>query len=161
MFDITESLPSSDRQVQLLSSKCHSRRHKYCQCRLNEVPIGALNPPGKSKGATFYIKTDKIFDVPVDDICVIESELTRILTKPVYLRGVECGCIKLVFYILHELDYIFPLNEKQKYQLKEIGVLRVYNKHKEYYSLSKGINNGLVLFQFSHLHCTCYVCRHT
>ena len=75
---------------------------EFCQRRLSEVPIDALNPPGKSKGTTFYIKTDKTFDVPVD-IYKIQSELTRLLKKPVYLRSVEDGCIVLGFYILHKL----------------------------------------------------------
>lgn len=110
----------------------------FCQRRLREVPIDALNPPGKSKGTTFYIKTDKTFDVPVGDIYKIQSELTRLLKKPVYLKSVEDGCIVLGFYILHKLIDIFPLSKEQKNQLKEIGVARVYDEDKEYYSLSKG-----------------------
>ena len=113
----------------------------YCKRRLCEVPTEVLNPggTGEEKRTALYVKTDKIFDVPLEEICIIQSEISKILERPIHLKGMKEGCVKLIFYLLHELDEVFPLNEKQMNLLKGIGVLRVYDRHNEYFSLSKGI----------------------
>ena len=108
----------------------------YCQRRLSEVPRNKENPTQKNEGAKFCVKTDKIFDCPAKEVYEIAAELTIILGKPVYLDGVEHGCVKLLCHVFHEL---FPLNMKQVDRLKEIGVTRIYDRHHEYYSKSKGM----------------------
>ena len=113
----------------------------YCERRLCEVPYIYAAAAEKNEGKKFYVKTDKVFDVPYKEILDIESRLTNILGKPIYLRDVEDGCVKLGFYVLHELDEIFPLNGEQMKQLKEIGVSRVYDQDHEYYPILKGTNN--------------------
>ena len=123
----------------------------YCKRRLCEVPIEVLNPggsrkkeetkSGKKETKLFYVKTDEIFDVPSEKIYVIQSDISKILDKPIHLKGIKEGCVELIFYLLHELDEIFPLNEKQMNLLKGIGVSRVYDEHKEYFSLSKGMSS--------------------
>ena len=107
---------------------------QYCERRLSEVPIDAV-ATGKNESKKFYVKTDKVFDVPFKEIQDIEAELEKILSKPIYLRGVEHGCIKLCFYALHELDEIFPLSKEQMKLLKGIGVLSVYDQDHQYYSM--------------------------
>ena len=110
----------------------------YCERRLCEVPYIYAAAAEKNEGKVFYVKTDKVFDVPYKEILDIETKLSRILDKPIYLKDVEDGCVKLGFYVLHELDEIFPLNEEQMKQLEEIGVSRVYDQDHEYYSIFKG-----------------------
>ena len=107
---------------------------QYCERRLCEVPINAV-ATGKREGKEFYVKTDKVFDVPFKEILDTEAELEKILNKPIYLKDVEHGCIKLCFYVLYELDEIFPLSEVQMKQLKGIGVLSVYDQDHQYYPM--------------------------
>ena len=114
----------------------------YSERRLCEVPTDAL-AARKSEGNEFCVKTDKVFDVPCKEILDIETELSRILDKPVYLRDVEHGCVKLSFYILHELVEVFPLNKEQMKQLKGIGVLRMYDQHHQYYPPKGSHNFGI------------------
>ena len=91
-----------------------------------------------NKGAKFCVKIDKTFNVPAEEVYEIAAELAIVLGKPIYLDGVEHGCVKLLCYVLHELDEIFPLNMKQVDRLKGIGVT-IYDCHHEYYSKSKGM----------------------
>ena len=104
----------------------------YCKRRLCEVPIDMRGPSVQDE-AKIGIETDKIFDVPAEEVYELESELSELLGIPVYLRGVEPGSITLIFCTFHELNDIFPLNEKQLSQLKGIGVLKIF------YSKSKGM----------------------
>ena len=114
----------------------------YCERRLCEVPTDAV-AAGENEGKEFFVKTDKVFDVPYKEILDIETELSRILDKPVYLKDVEHGCVKLSFYVLHRLDEIFPLSKEQMKQLKEIQVLRIYDQHLEYYPVFE-IAEGII-----------------
>lgn len=116
---------------------------EYCKRRLCEVPIDIINPAEKNKGMKFCVKTDKVFNVPAGEIYELQNELSNILGKPVYLNGIEDGCVKLDFYVLHELDKIFPLNEEQMDQLGGLGVVRVYDELHEYYPTSNGMYNGM------------------
>ena len=137
--DIIDHLGTNDDKERL--AKYEASFKDYCKRRLCEVPTEVLNPggSGEEKQLTeFYVKTDKIFDVQLEEVCVIQSEISRILEKPIHLKGMKEGCVELIFYLLHELDEIFPLNEKQMNLLKGIGVSRVYDEHKEYFSVSKG-----------------------
>ena len=112
----------------------------YCKRRVCEVPTEVLSPVGSEGRQTqLCVKTDKIFDVPLEEVCIIQSEISKILGKPIHLKGIEEGCVKLIFYLHHKLD---PLNEKQKNQLEKIGVSRMYDKDKEYFSLSIGMYIG-------------------
>ena len=107
---------------------------QYCEGRLCEIPIDAV-ATGKTEEKIFYVKTDKVFTVPFKEILYTEAKLEKILNKPIYLKDVEHGCIKLCFYILHELDEIFPLKEVQMKELKGIGVLSVYDQDHQYYPM--------------------------
>ena len=109
-----------------------SRFKAYCKRRLCEVPIDTEDPSMQNK-TKIYIETDKVFDVPAEEVYELESKLKVILGVPVYLHGVKPGSITLIFYTFHDLDTIFPLNEKQIVQLKQIGVLKLFH------SKSKGI----------------------
>ena len=140
--DIIDHLGTNDDKERL--AKYEASFKDYCKRRLCEVPTEILNPggSGKKKQLTeFYVKTDKIFDVQLEEVCVIRSEISKILEKPIHLKSMKEGCVELIFYLLHELEEIFPLNEKQMNLLKGIGVLRVYDEHKEYFSLSKGMSS--------------------
>ena len=104
----------------------------YCERRLCEVPIDTKGPSMQNK-TKIYVLTDNIFDVPAKEIYKLESKLKKILRVPVYLQQeMNPGSITLIFFTFHELDEIFPLNEEQRDQLKEIGVLKIF------YSKSKG-----------------------
>ena len=111
----------------------------YGKRRFSEIPMDAVNNSDRKEGSKIYVKVDKNFDVPAGEVFNIETEISDILGKPVYLNGVENECIKLTYYILHELDEVFPLNEEQKERLRGIGVLRIYGEHNEYFTVSKGI----------------------
>ena len=129
--DIIDHLGTSDDKERLAKYEA-----SYCKHRLCEVPTEVLNPGGSGEEKQFFVKTDKIFDVQLEEVCVIQTEISRILEKPIHLKGMKEECVELIFYLLHELDEIFPLNEKQMNLLKGIGVLRVYDECKEYFSLS-------------------------
>ena len=139
--DIIDHLGTDDDKERL--AKYEASFKDYCKRRLCEVPTEVLNPggSGEKKQTELYIKTDEIFEVPLEKIYVIQSEISKILEKPIHLKGMKDGCVELIFYLLHELDEIFPLNEKQMNLLKGIGVLKVYDEHKEYFSLSKGTSS--------------------
>ena len=139
--DIIDHLGTNDDKERL--AKYEASFKDYCKRRLCEVPTEVLNPggSGEKKQTELYVKMDEIFEVPLEKIYVIQSEISKILEKPIHLKGMKEGCVELIFYLLHELDEIFPLNEKQMNLLKGIGVLRVYDEHKEYFSLSKGMSS--------------------
>ena len=69
---------------------------QYCERRLCEVPTDAL-AAGKSEGKEFYVKTDKVFNVPYKELLDIRTELSRILDKSIYLKDVEHGCVNMFF----------------------------------------------------------------
>ena len=115
----------------------------YCERRLNEVPINKRKP---SMGHKINIKTDRHFNVPAEEVYKLQYELEKILGKPIHLAAVEKGCVELIVYVLHELNEIFPLNEKQMDQLKELGVLKVYSDHEEYYSIGIDSKKVSILF---------------
>ena len=139
--DIIDHLGTNDDKERL--AKYEASFKDYCKRRLCEVPTEVLNPGGseEKKRTELYVKTDEIFEVPLEKIYVIQSEISRILEKPIHLKGMKEGCVELIFYLFHELDEIFPLNEKQMNLLKGIGVSRVYDEHKEYFSVSKGMSS--------------------
>ena len=114
----------------------------YCKHRLDEVPINKRKP---SMGHKINIKTDKTFNVPAIEVYILQNELEKILGKPVYLAAVKKGCVELIVYVLHELNEIFPLNKKQMDQLKELGVLKVYSDHEEYYSIGMTFCNTIAV----------------
>ena len=109
-----------------------SRFKDYCKRRLCEVPTDTKDSSVRNK-TKIYIDTDKVFEVAAEEVYRLESQLSEILGVPVYLRGVKPGSITLIFCTFHEIDEIFPLNEKQIDQLIEIGVLKLF------YSKSKGM----------------------
>ena len=128
-------------------TKYNSRFKVYCKRRLCEVPIETKGPSMQNK-KQIYIKTDKVFDVPADEVYELESELSEMFDIPVYLHGWEPGSITLIFYTFHELNEIFPLNEKKIDQLKGIGVLKLF------YSKSKG---SYICIDFNqNSRCMCY-----
>ena len=70
----------------------------YCERRLCEVPIDAV-ATGKSEEKQFYVKTDKVFNVPFKEIQDTEAELEKILNKPIYLEqgnvNQSCHCVHI------------------------------------------------------------------
>ena len=135
--DIIDHLGTNDDKERL--AKYEASFKEYCKRRLCEVPNEVLNPGGSGEEKELCVKTDKIFDVPLEDVCIIQSEISKILERPIYLKNMKEGCVELVFYLIHELDEIFPLSKKQMNFLESIGVLRMYDEHNEYFSLSKGM----------------------
>ena len=113
-------------------TKYESKFKVYCKRRLCEVPIDTEDPSMQNK-TKICIMTDNIFDVPAEEVYKLEPKLEKILGVPVYLRGVKPGSITFIFCTFHDVDTIFPLNEKQIDQLKRIGALKVF------YSRSKGM----------------------
>ena len=113
-------------------TKYESRLKCYCKRRLCEVPINTSSPSMQVK-TEIGIVTDKIFNVPAEEVFELEPQLSEMLGVSVYLRRWEPGSITLIFFTFHELDEIFPLNEKQIGQLKGVGVLKIF------YSKLKGM----------------------
>ena len=109
-----------------------SRLKRYCKRRLCEVPIDTNSPSMQFK-TKIGIVTDKIFNVPAEEVFELEPQLSEMLGVTVYLRRWEPGSITLIFCTFHELDDKFPLNEKQIGQLKGMGVLKIF------YSKLKGM----------------------
>ena len=125
---------SNDKKI---LTEYESRFKAYCKRRLSEVPIDTHSSmQNKTK---IYVKTDKFFDVPAEEVLELQSELSEMLGVPIYLCEWKSGCITLIFYTFHELDEIFPLKEKQIGQLKGIGVLKLF------YSKSKGMYVRIII----------------
>ena len=95
--DIIDHLGTSDDKERLAEYEASFK--DYCKRRLCEVPSEVLNP---GESGEFYVETDEIFDIQLEEVCVIQSEISRILGRPIHLKGMKEGC---VFYLLHRLNW--------------------------------------------------------
>ena len=105
----------------------------YCERRLCEVPMDSLKADIPSKTSNLHVKIDENFKIKLCRIKIIETRLSRLLDKRLYLLKVEDGCIELVFNYLGRIKLSLPLNSQEEEELSEMGVLRLYDDNYEYY----------------------------
>ena len=127
----------------------------YCRRRLCEVPADYLKTDsGSNTMKRLCVKTDKLFDVPADDVHMLEQKLSDMLGTNLCLINVKEGCVLLVFNCLAKMDDIFPLSDVQRSKLAHIGVLRIYSGCNEYYFRDTSLSHqstaaALPFMQFS------------
>ena len=106
----------------------------YCERRLCEVPEDSLKADIPSKTSSIlHVKIDETFKIKLCKMKEIETRLSCLLDKRLYLRKVEGGCIELVFNYFGRIKLTLPLNSQQEEELSEMGVLRLYDDNHEYY----------------------------
>lgn len=108
----------------------------FCQKRLCEVPIGAFSAK-KVHPEDVRIKLDAVFTIPLKNIKAVIKKLSSILNTSLHLVDVVEGCVELTFVCTHEIDVIFPLRAKQKQELSQTKVLKVYNDEEVFYERVK------------------------
>ena len=105
----------------------------YCERRLCEVPVDSLKADVPSKTSNLHVKIDEDFKIKLCKIKRIETRLSRLLDKRLYLLKVKDGCIELVFNYLGRIKLSLPLNSQEEEELSEMKVLRLYDDNHEYY----------------------------
>ena len=81
--DIIDHLGTNDDKERLAEYEASFK--DYCKRRLFEVPTEVLNPGESGEKKEFYVETDEIFNVQLEEVCVVQSEISRILEKPIHL----------------------------------------------------------------------------
>ena len=83
--DIIKHLGTNDDKERLAEYEASFK--DYCKHRLCEVPTEALNPggSGEEKRTELYVMTDKIFNVPLEKVKIVQSEISGILEMPIHL----------------------------------------------------------------------------
>ena len=74
--DIIDHLGTSDDKERL--AKYEASFKDYCKRRLCEVPTEVLNPSGSGEEKQFFVKTDKIFDVQLEEVCYTNRNIKNI-----------------------------------------------------------------------------------
>ncbi len=113
---------------------------RYCERRICDVPNGSgVNESEEENnlhiqvGKTFYAEITRI---KLENLKELGSELGILLGTSLLIIDIINGSIIISFKCLHEFNVIFPLSAKQEEELHEIGVTRIYSKHKEYFRYS-------------------------
>lgn len=107
----------------------------FCKRRLCDVNVDAFKE--RKVHPNVNIKLDAVFTIPVKDVKEIIAKLSTILHTSFCLVGVQKGCVELAYVCMHELHEIFPLSDKQKQELSQIQVLKIYNDKEVYYERMK------------------------
>ncbi len=120
-----------------------SKFKEYCNRRVCEVPDDSYSTKlSKSEEKKkLHIQIDQTFmnelkRIKMVDLKDLTDILGKILDTDLRIVKINDGSIILTFHCLHELDVLFPLSNKQKEELQEIGVRRIYSEEKEYYRSS-------------------------
>ncbi len=135
---IIESFCRHDLKPQL--DEYTSSLNEYCKRRVCEVPNGSGGKePEEEK--ILHIQVDETFNAEItrmklEDLRVLRKSLGKILGTGLLSIDIIPGSIIISFKCLHEFDVIFPLCDKQKEELREIGVKRIYSKNEEYFQHS-------------------------
>ena len=123
----------------------------YCERRLCEVPEDSLKADIPSKTSNLHVKIDDNFKIKLCKMKEIETRLSRLLDKRLYLLKVEDGCIELIFTYLGRIKLTLPLNSQQEEELSEMGVLRLYDDNHEYYHAPMQVRSPSPSSQLSQL----------
>ena len=95
----------------------------YCRRRIVEVPIDMFEKKDVDED-TLFVKLDESFiNITLQQIKVMESKLSLLLGRDLYFLKADEGCTELVFEVLCPIS---PLNESQRSQLSEMGILKLY-----------------------------------
>ena len=96
---------------------------KYCKRRVVEVPIDMFEKKDVDEN-TLFVKLDESFvDITLQQIKDMESSLSLLLGRDLYFLKADEGCTELVFEVLCPVS---PLNESQRSQLSDMGILKLY-----------------------------------
>ncbi len=107
-------------------------RH-FCQRRLCEVPRDGIGIKVRDRNR-LRVKCDNRFSYKKTrlwDIKVLSLKLAALLNTIIALRSIKKGCILLSFTTFTDIPY--PLSNHQKRELKELGILLMYNLDHEYF----------------------------
>lgn len=117
----------------------------YCKRRISEVPIDTLKSDRKVT-TRLCVKTGKNFQVPMEDIKLIQVKLSELLGTPrLILLDVNDGCIELDFDYFREENLLALRYQEHSDEtnLEEtfvhLGITKLYTNREVFYNNIKSI----------------------
>lgn len=104
---------------------------EYCKRRLCEVPLDALKSD-RIVSTRLYVKTDKNFNIPTEEIHTLTTELSYLLDTTLLLLDVKDGCIELDFDYLKE-ENLLPLLKDHSEKFKQLDITKLYTEEHVFY----------------------------
>lgn len=133
-YEIIETIINQlgDDQDKKVLDKYEAIFKEYCKRRICEVPVDVLKSDKEPK-TELRVKTDKNFNVPVEDIRCIGSKLSSLLgIKRLLLLNVKSGCIELIFDCFYS-NCLENLKNCDLDTFKELGIIKIYTENHIYY----------------------------
>lgn len=104
---------------------------EYCKRRICEVPIDVLKSNLEAK-TTIYVKTDKNFNVPANEIYSLGNELSQLLNMPLLLCDVKDGRVEFEFGL--KAECLLPLQESDHTETFEmLGITKIHTECQVFY----------------------------
>ena len=109
---------------------------EYCCRRVSEVPTTFTSV----SGIHFIIRVklgNEFSSYTVNEIKELEASLRKIVKIDLSISNFEPGSIMVVFVSFSEENDMLPLNEKEKDELFELGVLKMYSDNHVYFDYNE------------------------